>query len=67
MTNTPKFDKLVAKAVKAGHVVKVDNEKLGAGSLVTVKKCATINNRCLANVTVMGGIESVVRNTSFKI
>lgn len=67
MTDTPKFDKLVAKYIKAGHNVVVKNDKLGKGSVYSISRVATVGNRCLATVTVLGTVECLNHNTSFKI
>ena len=66
-STTPKFDALVAKFRKAGHTVTVTDNQLGAGSVYSVARGATVNYRCLANVRVIGDIEIVDRNKKFKI
>lgn len=66
-TLTPKFDRLVAKARKAGYDVVVTEEKMKKGALTTARKSAVVGIRSLANVAVYGTTECLNKNTSFKL
>jgi hypothetical protein len=63
MSNTPKFDKLIAKFVKAGTDVKVTEHGRSKEAVVASGPWA---NYCIANVTVYGTVENLVQNTKMK-
>lgn len=66
-TLTPNFDRLVAKARKAGYDVIVTEVKRKRGSRATAQKRAVVGIHSFANVIVFGTVECLSKNTSFKL